>query len=137
MTDLNPKYTVVDIKGQAHEVFMSLGLVQTLSLKIISIEQLLQITMDHALIRELLNETLAKRDASGKRIDDKDYTLELSVVEGDKLITWVVKHVNNFFILNFQKLESLKTDLQPIVEALSQLLPQEKDSEPSQTGSKP
>lgn len=123
------------------EIKMSYGLLQKLASRFNDLGQVENLSLDSNLQNDLINEVLAERDDHGLPKDPgKDYSLELSISEGEKLMNWISEHIIDFFISRLQAQTEAAKQLQPLVEKLQETVAQVQEannqSKPQSDGSK-
>lgn len=95
----NDKLTVA-IDGEDRELFMSYGLLTTLTRKVGNLERIPAIPLDDELRDDILKEVLAERTNTGKvtkAVEDlTDVDLTIEGVEA--ICSWVMENLTGFFV---------------------------------------
>ena len=123
------------------EIKMTYGLLQRLASRFNDLGQVENVSLDANLQNDLINEVLAERDENGAReLPDKDYSLELSIQDGEKLMDWISGHIIDFFISRLRAQTKAAKQLQPLVEDLQKTITEVQEannqSKPQLSGSK-
>lgn len=94
----------VMIDKNEREIFMSFGLLDSLSRIIEDPTRIPSISIDPDLRNKVLIATLAERKPSGKILQNIDLEdTEISIDDVERLIDWAGDHVMSFFIRSLQK----------------------------------
>lgn len=123
------------------EIKMTYGLLQRLASRFSDLGQVENLSLDSNLQNDLINEVLAERDENGHiKNPDKDYSLDLPLSEGEKIMNWISEHIIDFFISRLQAQTEAAKQLQPLVEELKKTVAEvqeaNKQSKPQSSGSK-
>lgn len=103
MTD---KITINYLNGTERELLMSYGLINQLSLIVVSPEVAPSIAVDVGLRNEVLAAVLAERKPTGKvlkEVEDVD-DLGLSIEEIERVIDWATEAILGFFVRSLEKM---------------------------------
>lgn len=127
---------IIDGTSTAKTIKMSMGLIQNLFSKFTVQDQIYNLGLDFNMQKELMNEVLDSRDQNGDRENpEKDWSMYLSLEEGEKLVSWISEHIINFFTskLESQKkaVEKLLPVLQEVNAALEKIPAEDKESNPA------
>lgn len=101
----------VRIGDKDREIFMSYGLLNTLTRVIGDPAVVPAIAIDPDLRGKVLAEVLAERKKSGKvsaAVKDID-DLEISIEDVELLIDWVMEHVMSFFVRRMEKISAISS----------------------------
>lgn len=110
------KEYIVHIEDATRTIKMTYGLLQRLTSMIFDLTQLANLSLDSNLTRNLINECLDERDDFGDRKNPKkDFTLQLSLEEGEALSTWIMEHLMNFFISQLEAQKKAVEQLTPFL----------------------
>lgn len=101
------------------EVKMSLGLVQTLFSRFTNQDQIYNLGLDFNMQKDLINEVVDGRDEKGSRLNPEiDYSMYLSIEEGEKLNEWISEHIIDFFT---SKLDAQERAIKKMLPALQEV----------------
>lgn len=128
-------------KLKDREIKMTYGLLQILASRFTDLGQIENLNIDSTLQNEVINEVLAERDEDGqKKNPKKDYSMTLTVSEGETLMEWISGHIIDFFISRLQAQTATAEKLKPLVEELQKTIAEVQEannqSKLQQTGSK-
>lgn len=105
------------------EIKMTYGLLQNLASRFKDLGQVENLSLDSNLQNDLINEVLSERDDNGqKKNPEKDYSLTLSVTDGEALMEWISGHIIDFFISRLQAQTAAAEKLKPLVEELQKTI---------------
>lgn len=106
------------VDEQEREVYLSYGLQDALLRLVRDVDQIGNLYVDPDIRNAVLEEVLAERTRTGKRIDPKrsfdDYQIDIEEV--DKILAWVGDVVTHFFIKVLQNINSRL--IQPVPEQI-------------------
>lgn len=98
-------------------VIMSYGLMQVLASYFKDMDQYTNMELDFGLKSQMLNEVLDDRDEKGDRLNpDKNYAMNLTIEEGERLSSWIGEHLSDFFLSGLQKQAAAIEKLIPVLE---------------------
>jgi hypothetical protein len=121
----NDKITVI-LNGKERELFMSFGLLNSLTRIVDDPSRVPAIRTDHELRDTVLAAALAERKPSGKiqkeiDLDDADITIE----DVERTLDWVMEHVMSFFVRALKKVvavtEANKADMEALASSVNGL----------------
>jgi hypothetical protein len=114
---------------------MTYGLIQNLANYFKNLEQVENMSIDTSLQNILINEVLAERDENGQRTEPlKNYALDLSIAEGEKLMEWIMGHVLDFFISQLRAQTKAVERMKPLMEEIKKTV---EEVQKANTASKP
>lgn len=114
---------------------MTYGLIQNLANYFKNLEQVENMSIDTSLQNILINEVLAERDENGQRTEPlKNYALDLSIAEGEKLMEWIMGHVLDFFISQLRAQTKAVERMKPLMEEMKRTV---EEVQKANTASKP
>ena len=116
---LDPKISV-KFNGEDREVFMSFGLLNSLTKVIGDPTRIPAVGVDPELREDVLSELLADRKPSGKiskPIEDID-DIEIPIEDVELLLNWASEHVMGFFLRSLNKAAELQKKHAPAMTAL-------------------
>lgn len=120
---LNDTYTVKFEDGEEKELKMSMGLIQLLFARFTTQDQIYNLGLDFIVQRELINEVVDDRSTNGRRANpDIDYSLRLSIEEGNKLVEWISEHIIDFFTSKLEAQERAIKKMLPALEEVNKTL---------------
>lgn len=122
MNEVSDSFTL-NINGKPREVFMSFGLLRTLSnLTGNNVENAPLLQFNDEMNTQALCELLSVRNSSGRVMEplSEEDLNELNVEINDMvdIVDWAIQHVLNFFIRKSQKLGATMKKVQPIFEKM-------------------
>lgn len=123
----HPPTLTITIDGESRDLFMSFGLLDTLSRIVIDPSRIAAIFTEPDLREEILKAALAHRRKSGKvesEIDLED--TDISIKDVENVLQWVADHVMDFLLRSLRKVvevtEQNKTLLQGLGSSLTGLV---------------
>jgi len=123
MNKVSPEITV-KVDGEDRDIFMSFGLLDTLSRLIGDPSNVAQVHIDLDLRKGVLEALLAERKKSGKVINEVDIEeTEISIEDAEKLVEWAASHVLNFFIRSLSKVSEMTKKSEKEIKALVSTFP--------------
>jgi hypothetical protein len=107
----------------AGRIFMSYGLLSTLSRIVGDVNRIGVIDIDPDMAAEVLDECLVPRTSTGKPNRPASYEMpDLPIEEAGKIFTWVKEHLLNFFIRRLQSTADLMTQNKERLQSLGSFL---------------
>lgn len=113
-----------DNSTAVRELFMTYGLLNSLTSLIGDPDKVVMLETDPELVRTLITAVFIPRTPSGRisvNIDDYDPP-GMSLTEGNKVIDWVKEHVLDFFIQRMQKSMKLAKEREDQMKEIGSLL---------------
>lgn len=117
-------------------VKMTYGLLQSICSRFSDFGQIQNLSLDVGMQNAILNEVIDDRNPDGARKNpNKDYSMDLSIEEGEKFSNWIVEHIVHFFILRLESqnktVEGLKPVLEKIVQSVQEMEMKANESNPA------
>lgn len=120
---ISDTYTVKFEDGEEKELKMSMGLIQLLFARFTTQDQIYNLGLDFVVQRDLINEVVDDRNTNGRRTNpDTDYSLRLSIEEGNKLVEWISEHIIDFFTSKLEAQERAIKKMLPALEEVNKTL---------------
>lgn len=118
MSDL-PDTLTVQIDGEDRELFISYGLLATLSRLIGDEKNIALISFDDDIRDHTLKAVLAERTKGGKIIKPVEdvFDVNISVKDVNAILTWVTEHLLDFFVQSLERTQMVLKEQVPSLEA--------------------